>query len=304
MPAERPFVDRPPADPAAATLLAARVAADERLAQPVLLNLGMNAIYRCGDLVLRIAHLNGPAASAYALADVLLDAGVRVPRPAETRLVAVDDESDLTVTAWEYVEPTLAATDWHTVGRMVRLVRDVVHDRVPADYPVPLCTSYPWWRFDDVLADVGDDIDPDARAGLQQAIQEHSGWIEASGGPEQWVLCHGDVHTSNVIPTAEGPVVIDWDLLCLGPPGWDHAPLCSMIARWGARPEWYTAFRAGYGEDLSRDRVTRSLTVLRLVAATLMRVRAARLDQAVVGEAQRRLQYWRGDADAPAWLMS
>ncbi len=60
----------------------------------------------------------------------------------------------------------------------------------------------------------------------------------------------------------------------------------------------------GYGEDLSRDPVTRSLTILRLVAATLMRVRAGRTNSVAAAEAERRLRYWRGDAEAPVWTMS
>ena len=121
---------------------------------------------------------------------------------------------------------------------------------VPTGYPAPLCTSYPWWRFDDVLADVAPDIDGAALAGIRRAIDEHGGWIEASGGVDGWVLCHGDVHPANVIAGPDGPVIIDWDLLCVGPPGWDHAPLRSMVERWGAHPGWYADFASGYGEDL------------------------------------------------------
>lgn len=304
MPAERPFVDRPTADVAAATRLAARVAADAGLPAPQLLKVGMNAIYRSGDAVLRVSHLNGPAESAYALADALGAAGVVVPRPLGDRIVVADDESSMTVTVWEHVESTGDEVDWFRVGSMARRVRSLGVDAVPAGYPVPLCTSYPWWRFDDVLADVGRDIDAEALDGIRRAVDEHRGWTEASGGVGSWVLCHGDVHPANVIAGAHGPVVIDWDLLCVGPPGWDHAPLGSMVERWGAAPQWYTDFSRGYGEDLSDDRVTRSLTVLRLVAATLMRVKAARTNEVAGAEAARRLRYWRGDPAAPTWAMS
>jgi len=116
------------------------------------------------------------------------------------------------------------------------------------------------------------------------------------------VLCHGDVHPYNVIASSSGPVLIDWDLLCIGPPGWDHAPLRSMIERWDARPEWYQRFAEGYGADLSTEPVTEALTTLRLVAATLMRVKAGRDDPAAGNEAHRRLRYWRGETDAPRWL--
>ena len=304
MRAERPFVDRPPADVHAATCLAQRVAADAGLPEPVLLKVGMNAIYRSGDVVLRVSHLNGPAESAYALADVLRSAGVVVARPAGDRIVVVDDETSLTVTVWEHIEAIERDVDWFAVGAMVRRVRALGAGAVPDGYPVPLCTSYPWWRFVDVLADVGRDVDSKALDGIRHAIDRHRDWIDASGGVDGWVLCHGDVHPANVISGPDGPVIIDWDLVCLGPPGWDHAPLRSMVERWGAAPQWYVDFASGYGEDLSHDPVTQSLTVLRLVAATLMRVKAARMSEVAGAEAARRLRYWRGDPDAPTWAMS
>jgi hypothetical protein len=40
---------------------------------------------------------------------------------------------------------------------------------------------------------------------------------------------------------------------------------------------------------------------LRLVAATLMRVRAARSNPSAKEEAELRLRFWRGDIDAPQW---
>jgi hypothetical protein len=40
---------------------------------------------------------------------------------------------------------------------------------------------------------------------------------------------------------------------------------------------------------------------VRLVAATLMRLRAGRADPAAMPEAARRLAYWRGEPDAPPW---
>jgi hypothetical protein len=63
----------------------------------------------------------------------------------------------------------------------------------------------------------------------------------------------------------------------------------------------YEAFADGYGVSLRGEPVTEALAELRLVAATLMRVKAARFDPTAAAEAERRLRYWRGDPDAPAW---
>ena len=90
------------------------------------------------------------------------------------------------------------------------------------------------------------------------------------------MLCHGDVHPGNVLQTADGPMLIDWDLLCLGPAAWDHAPLMTWTERWGGEPGLYEAFAERLWPSLRGDPVAEALAELRLVAATLMRVRAGR----------------------------
>ena len=72
-------------------------------------------------------------------------------------------------------------------------------------------------------------------------------------------------------------MLLDWDTMCLGPPGWDHAMLL-RLPRWGWPARWYDAFAAGYGRSLADDPSADALADLRLVAATLMRLRAARTD--------------------------
>ena len=153
---------------------------------------------------------------------------------------------------------------------MVRAVHALAGD-VPSGYPLPACDEFPWWRFDELLAEVGDLVDAAALAGLEATIERHRGWRQWVDG----VVCHGDVHPGNVVMTAAGPVLLDWDLLCLGPPGWDHAMLL-RLPRWGWPAGWYDEFAAGYGRSLADDPTAEALAELRLVAATLMRLRAAR----------------------------
>ena len=307
MSADRPFVDRPPGDVAAATRFAQRVAAELGLLSPTLLNAGMNAVFAAGDVVLRVGRPTASATTAYDLADTLADAGIRVARPAAGRAVVADDDGTdqpLVVTTWERLRPDGTDADWSVVGRMVRLLHGMSPAMVPVGYPVPLCTTFPWWQFDDLLAAIRADIGDAACRGLADAIDRNRGWVGDSGGPERWVLCHGDVHPANVIAMTAGPVIIDWDLLATGPPGWDHAPLLSMIRHWGYPARFYDEFADGYGADLRHDPVTVALTDLRAVAATIMRVIAGRENPTARAEAERRLRYWRGDPDAPSWAMS
>jgi Ser/Thr protein kinase RdoA (MazF antagonist) len=182
---------------------------------------------------------------------------------------------------------------------MVRRVHALAPSDLPRGYPVPRPTSFPWWDFSTLLADVGSEIDARALAGLEAAVERNSSWVGMDGAAA--VICHGDVHPGNVVMTADGPVLIDWDLVCDAPPGWDHAMLLTLAERWGGEARAYHEFAAGYGRSLADDVATRRFAELRNVAATLMRVRAGRTDPAARVEAERRLRYWRGEPDAPQW---
>jgi Ser/Thr protein kinase RdoA (MazF antagonist) len=291
----RPFVDRPPGSVAGAAALAERAAARWRLPPPSFVRVFMNAIFTAGDVVLRVSRPTAPAQSSIELARLLTTVGVRVPAPARDDAIV---EGDLAVTAWERLVPVDGEADWHAVGEMVARVHALAPDLLPPAYPLPNGEDFPWWQFDVLLDDVGDLLDPSARIGIEAALDRYGGW--AGGGVER-VVCHGDVHPGNVMATTAGTVLLDWDLLCRAPAAWDHAALVTWATRWGGPPHWYAAFASGYRRSMSDDPVAVALAELRLVAATLMRLRAGRTDPAAMPEAQRRLAYWRGDPDAPSW---
>jgi Ser/Thr protein kinase RdoA (MazF antagonist) len=294
VPAERvprPFVDGPPGSIDDTTALARAAAARWGLAEPQLARVSMNAIYTAGPVVLRVSRPTAPAAAAIALAEVLAAHDIRVPAPARDDVVERDG---LMVTAWQRLIPVDEPTDWADVGRMVARVHDLGPAMIPADYPVPPCEAFPWWDLDGLLDELRADIDEGALAGLTAAVERNRGWAT---GVER-VVCHGDVHPGNVVMSAVGPVLLDWDLLCRGPRGWDHAMLL-RLPRWGWPASWYDDFADGYGCSLADEPVTNAIAELRLVAATLMRLRAGRSDPAAMPEAQRRLHHWRGDPDAP-----
>ena len=52
--------------------------------------------------------------------------------------------------------------------------------------------------------------------------------------------------------TADGATLLDWDMLCAGPPAWDHAMLL-RLDRWGWPRRWYDEFAAGYGRSLAGE---------------------------------------------------
>lgn len=292
--AVRAFVDHPVTDLVAAER-AARVAAQAwRLSAPVLRRAGMNVIFTCGDVVLRVGEPSTDAHASIELARFLQRRDLRVPSAARPDVVVSDGMS---VTAWDLIETSDDPIDWVAVGEMVRRVHEVPASTLPPAVPLPRPDDFPWWNFEELLDTTAAAIDGEARRGLEAAISRHGDWRAFT----ERVVCHGDVHPGNVMMSHDGPVLIDWDLLCWAPPGWDHGPMMTWWSRWGGSAGAYEDFAAGYGRSMVGDPAANAYAELRLVAATLMRVRAGMRDSTAMPEAQARLRYWRGDPEAPAW---
>jgi hypothetical protein len=295
-PVARPFVDTPVGDIARARLVAQRAADEWGLGDVTLLRVGMNAVFACADTVIRVGRPTAPATAALELADNLLEIGLRVPKARSREVFTLDD---LTATSWERLVPVHDAVDWTSVGAMVARLHRAGASIVPADHPCPSPEAFPWWSFDVMLADVAGLLDVEAVDALSAVVERHRSWTRMCGSEP--VVCHGDVHPGNVMQTAGGPVLFDWDLLCRAPVGWDHGPMMRWAEQWGGTPGDYEAYADGYGWSGRGDPFAEAVADLRLVAATLMRVRAGRHDRSAREEAERRLRTWRGEPAAPAW---
>ena len=291
-----PLVVEAPPDRAVLTEVAFRAAHHWRLAEPQLIRVGANGVFVTGDIILRVGLATAPVGVAIEFADRVQSLGIRAARPA--RHDWYDDPGGLSVTAWERIDfDPDAAVDWEQVGGMVARVHAI--DPTTVDHPLPFCGDFPWWGFDTLLPEVSS---PRARVNRDVLVAAHERhrWWYATARRGRLVLCHGDVHPGNVLVDATGPVLIDWDLLCVGPSEWDHAALATWTARWGGEPGVYEAFRTGVGEPVDAA-MLEALAELRLLAATVMRIRHGRFDPDAAGEAVRRLAYWTGDPDAPVW---
>lgn len=295
-----PLVVQPPGDDGLVRAAAIAAASHWNLAAPELIRLGANGVFGSGDVILRISRATAPMHVALDLARLLAGEGIRVAVPARTDVVTFDN--GLTVTAWQRVEhdPSLAV-DWEHVGAMIAKVHIIDPTRVGhkgIGHPLPFCASFPWWDFDMMMSEA-DGLDATTRAALEGVVVQYGWWADAALA-KPLVVCHGDVHPGNVVVDRDGPVLLDWDLLCLGPPAWDHAPLMTWTRRWGGERGIYEAFCAGYGTPID-DEIAHAVAEMRLLAATLMRLQRARFDPAHRDEATRRLAYWRGDPNAPMW---
>lgn len=294
MPAERsslPLVHRPVGD----LPLARRVASDARAHwglhdEPALVRASMNATFRCGDVALRVGRPTSPTAS-HRLSEQLTELGVAVPEAIDLEPVIIDG---LTVTAHRWVAAHGGPIDWASVGRMARVVHDHLHVEMVDDaVPIADPRHFPWWNFTAMLESL--DQSPlmtlATRRALVEVIEAHVSWREHIDDEPR--VCHGDIHPGNVIQSTDGPVILDWDLLCVAPIAWDHAPLIAQsFGPWQAGESLYRDFARGYERDLSRDPIAVEFALLRDLAATLMRVRAAITDHRQIDEARLRLERW------------
>lgn len=294
--AVRPFVVEPIDDLPAASDAARHAARAWGLRAPQLMRVGMNAIFHSGDTVLRVGRPTAPPEQALWLAEWLTAKGIRVPRPAGPAPIVV---GDLAVIALERVID-IGPVDWRRVGEAVAALHGLPITEVLGRYPLPWCATFPWWQHTDMLDDVAALCDPPALAALRRCIDQWCGWHDAAERAVH-VLCHGDVHPGNVVQDADGPVLLDWDLLCEGPAVWDHAALARWHRPWGGDPAVHRDFVAGYGRTFAGEWLGEALADLRLVSATLLRLRAGRTTPAAAAEARLRLAWWRGDSAAHSW---
>ena len=290
-----PLVVEAPGDTASIMSAAAQAADRWRLPAPELIRVGANGVFVCGDVILRVGRATAPMGAAITLAQRMTAAGVRVAQPARPDWLDLD--GGLSVTAWQRIDihPD-APVDWERVGAMVRVVHSI--DPLTIDHPLPFCADFPWWNVTEMLAEA-DVLDAPTRDALQADIQRHQWWIDVAR-QQPPTLCHGDVHPGNVVVDGDGPVLLDWDLLCIGPPEWDHAALWTWTARWGGEPGIYERFATGYGADVDAE-MAAAIAQMRLVIAMLMRLRRARFDPGQRDEVERRLALWRGDPNPPMW---
>ena len=294
---ELPFVAAPPGTVESVTRSARRAAEHWAYARPELMRMGMNGIFTVGDgVLLRVSNTTAPPDQAIWLAELLTSLGLRVPTYLRDEPFATGHHAVFAIAAVVERGPV----DWRAVGEMIARLHVVPPTTFAGRYPLPFCGDFPWWNFAALLSDVGADLDPASRVSIEAAIERGLPLLSDQRAGES-VVCHGDVHPGNVLQSEDGPVLLDWDLLCHGPAAWDHGPLMTWTQRWGGEAGIYEAFADGYGRSLRGDPLAEAIAELRLVAATLMRVRAGRTSPAAAAEASLRLRYWRGETDAPQW---
>ena len=255
-------------------------------------------MFRAGEKVLRLSPPERDVSALIALTTALDREGIPVLRPLED-LGLVDG---MRATVWEYVPPEEAPVDFEALGRAAARLHAIPPSRLTGVSPLPSFGAAEWLNLGANLTAAAATglLDEESHDILRHRCRELRDWAVLPARVAV-VVCHGDLHPANVLMRRGSPVIIDWDMVCLGPAAWDHAALMTWPERWGGRPGDYAAFARGYGGDLRDDPFARRLAEVRLLAPTINMVIRGAADPRCAVEARRRLRYWLGDPAAPQW---
>lgn len=267
-------------------------------APAVLLRLGTNASYRIGDVVVRVAPRDHPLAAAereLGLARFLERSGVPAVRPVALAQPAQIDGHP--VTAWEWVPHDPASVvDGRAFGTLLRAFHDATEN-----YDGPL----PGWPQAALIGGriAGLRANPALTAGEVDRLQQRLDELLAAIGQDTdgHRPIHGDAHPGNVIVGPDGPLLLDFDLVCRGPRPWDLAPAALHARRYGGSAAWLAALREGYGPPVRADE---ELYVgLRELASAVWLLAAETADDPAgrSAEADVRLRAFDGEPDPPTW---
>jgi hypothetical protein len=240
-------------DPAGARLVRCTNNAVFQLAsQPVVVRIvASNALRHRVDKVVRVATW----LAEHEVPAVRLTPGIVQPVHAGRYLATV----------WESVPPGGRRQRGRDLARLLRRLHEL---------PEPSIRLPAWAPLDDVRRRIGEANGLDAAdlAFLLNRYDEVNDRLAKVEFPHPPVLLHGDAHLGNLIPTASGPVLCDFDSSCVGPPEWDLTPLAVGIVRFGEPAGRYREFVRTYGMDVTRSPafpVLREVRELKLITSVL-----------------------------------
>lgn len=268
------------------------VACQLGLEQPVLISLGGAALWRAGDVALRVER---PATNARQLVRLVkLAAAAAVPVAVPLRSEPFEHPQGQ-VTVWPWIEPApQRPADLRCLGATLRALHEDVDvgEWRQAGAPSVFALFERW-----LVRNLNELADSQFGPALTDLLeQQRAIWLPRARAtlptPLGEVALHGDAHPGNLITIADGCLLVDWELACVGPGEWDHAHLLMHVRRGLAPDQHYADFAAGYGTDLRAwDGVDAWVRLHELLATARMAARSVR-DTSLVPNAKARIAWW------------
>ncbi|GAA2666590.1 aminoglycoside phosphotransferase family protein [Streptomyces aculeolatus] len=145
-------------------------------------------------------------------------------------------------------------------------------------------------------------IPDDDRTWLRRHLAElQARWADRPKGLPECVV-HGDAWTGNVARTTDGPVLLDFERMSIGPPEWDLVSTAvKMTTTGGVTRAEYAEFCAGYGTDVTQWKGYELLAAARELRMTTYAAQHAATRPEWRREAQHRVDCLRGRTAPRPW---
>ena len=270
-----------------------------------LLRFGTNAVYRLVGTpwVLRLGRPGTEPESVerqLPLAQWLAERGYPANRPAADLDVVHVGLDGAIASFWEWVaeEPDTRVQP-RALGGLIRDFHNLTNS-------YPAVKSFPRWAPLDDVEDRLKQARQEATflAGEIDLMESWSAHLSSAISDIDWALppglVHGDAHTGNVLSTSEGPVMIDLDLLSVGPREWDLAPTVVSNLRFAGNQLAAKEFAGGYGFNVTAWSGWPTIKLLRELYMTSWLISVATTPERQA-EVRHRLQYWREPDEGAVW---
>ncbi|MFF4449974.1 phosphotransferase enzyme family protein [Streptomyces sp. NPDC001502] len=244
--------------------------------------------------VVRIARPGRERAAAreVAVARWLADQGFPAVRPLS--LEQPVHAGGRAATFWEVLPPHRP----DTAGELAPLLRDLHRLPVP---DIELGTLDPFFRIAERL-EATQLPTPAERAFLHDRLDKlRADWRRLPEGLPRSVI-HGDAWGGNCAITADGPVLLDFEWTCIGPPEWDLTYTAAAQDTFGSVIEaTYRRFVTAYGHDVRSWEGYSTLRAIRELQLVSFALQIAEQDPAARTEARHRIDCVRGRGGARPW---
>lgn len=230
----------------AAQVAAARLGVDRRLSQ---LRIGRTGVFRLGDTILKVCPASWRTYESIereiAVIHWVYKQGICVPEP-KSGVIEVGKHF---VFASEFIAAEKEFSDWEEVGNTVR----ALHRLRPVNMELPDCQASIAAPLSGRITDLlqREQIDQSEAQFLRERFALGVETYNRDYASD--VLCHGDLHSGNIIFTSNGPCFLDWEKAGLGLPAIDLSKIIGQQARGRLPQREFDAFLLGYGPQHPLD---------------------------------------------------
>lgn len=232
-------------------------------------------------------------AASLAVTEHLAQLGFPTVRP---RVGSVFRAEGLVVSFWVYVETVSKPAD---PGGLAGLLR-TLHSTDSARLLLPAMTS-PLRGVARALARHPDALDEPDRAWLTDEVARCETLWESMPFELPQGLIHGDAHPNNVLHTAHGSMLGDWDHVSRGPREWDLVQELYFARRFPTNHDDLAAAARSYGWDLRTRPFADDLVAIREVSGLGAYIRTAALRLVARSELAYRIETLREDQTSARW---